>query len=101
MRPIHVAEVGGKLRPVVVLTREAVRPRLINVTIAPITSRVRGITTEVPVGPANGIDHDSVISCDNIVTIPTDRLKQFIGHLLDDQEAALAEAIIEAFNLDV
>jgi len=73
MRPIHTARLD-KARPVLVLTREIVRPHLSRVTIAPITSTVRGLSTEVPVGRANGLDHDSVVSCDNIVTIPVSAL---------------------------
>lgn len=37
---------------------------------APVTSTIRGLSTEVPVGRINGLDHDSVISCDNITTVP-------------------------------
>jgi hypothetical protein len=51
-----------KTRPVLVLTRDTVRPHLTNVTVAPITSTIRGLSTEVPVGTANGLDHESVIS---------------------------------------
>ena len=50
MRPIHIARLD-KPRPVVVLTRELIRPRLTNVTVAPITSTIRGLSTEVLVGP--------------------------------------------------
>jgi mRNA interferase MazF len=69
VRAIHLAEVGTRTRPVLVLTREHARDMLVNVTVAPITSTVRGIPTEVPVGPLNGLDRECVISCDNIVTI--------------------------------
>jgi mRNA interferase MazF len=99
MRPIHLARLE-KVRPVVVLTRELVRPYLRSVTIAPITSTIRGLSTEVPVGAANGLDHDSVVSCDNITTMTTDRLLQQIGYLLPAQESALTEAIVAAFDLD-
>ena len=98
MRPIHVAQLD-KPRPVLVLTREAVRPYLTRVTVAPITSSIRGLSTEVPVGPANGIDHASVISCDNILTVPTSTLGRHVGYLLPAQEAALAAAIQAAFEL--
>ena len=55
MRPIHLADLD-KTRPVLVLTRELVRPHLTRVTVAPITSRVRGLSSELPVGTANGLD---------------------------------------------
>lgn len=98
MRPIHVAQLD-KTRPVLILTRELVRPHLARVTIAPITSTIRGLSTEVAVGAANGLDHDSVVSCDNIATIPTSRLGRHTGYLLPHQEPELAQAIRAAFNL--
>jgi mRNA interferase MazF len=99
MRPIHTAHLD-KVRPVLVLTREMVRPHLRRVTVAPITSTIRGLSTEVPVGPANGLAHASVVSCDNIVTVPTSTLGPQIGYLLPAQEADLADAIRTAFDLD-
>lgn len=99
MRPIHVARLD-KARPVLILTRELVRPYLARVTVAPITSTVRGLSTEVPLGPANGLDYECAVSCDNIVTIPKTALGRPIGYLLPEQEAALTAAIQAAFDLD-
>jgi len=98
MRPIYLAYLD-KERPVLILTRELVRPHLARVTVAPITRTVRGLSTEVPVGPANGLDHESVVSCDNILTVPTSTLGPAIGHLLPAQEVELAESIRAAFDL--
>ncbi|MGI8694659.1 MAG: type II toxin-antitoxin system PemK/MazF family toxin [Geodermatophilaceae bacterium] len=99
MRPIRVARLD-KTRPVLVLTRELVRPHLSRVTVAPITSTVRGLSSEVPVGRANGLDHDSVVSCDNILTVPVTALGRQVGLLLEGQEAALTAAIHAAFDLE-
>lgn len=99
MRPIHTAQLD-KRRPVLVLTRELVRPYLTRVTVAPITTTVRGLSTEVPVSIANGLDGECVVSCDNIVTVPATALGPQIGVLLPDQEAALTTAIHAAFDLD-
>jgi mRNA interferase MazF len=99
VRPIHTARLD-KVRPVVVLTRELVRPHLARVTVAPITTTIRGLSTEVPVGRANGLVQPSVISCDNIVTVPKTVLGRQIGYLLPAQEAALAAAVRAAFDLD-
>jgi mRNA interferase MazF len=99
VRPIHAAWLDRD-RPVVVLTRELVRPHLARVTVAPVTGTVRGLSTEVAVGPANGLDRDCVISCDNIVTVPRTALGRQLGYLLPDQEAELAAAIRAAFDLD-
>lgn len=98
MRPIHLAELD-KRRPVVVLTREIARQVLTNVTVAPITTRVRGIAVEVPVGTKNGLDQPSAVSCDNIQTIPTSALGSLVGYLFSEQESALTEAILAAFDL--
>ncbi len=98
MRPIHLAKLD-KTRPVVVLTREQVRPYLNAITVAPITSTVRGLSTEVPVGKSNGLQHPSVISCDNITTVPRASLGKLLGHLHPAQEAALARAIATAYDL--
>jgi mRNA interferase MazF len=99
MRPIHVAQLD-KARPVLILTRELVRPHLAAVTVAPITTTVRGLSTEVPVDAANGLAGPSVVSCDNITTIPATALGAQIGVLLDHQEPALSKAIQGAFDLD-
>jgi mRNA interferase MazF len=99
MRPIHVARLD-KARPVLVLTRELVRSRLTTITVAPITTTIRGLSTEVPVDAANGLAEPCVVSCDNVTTIPADALGQQVGMLLDHQEQTLGEAIRAAFDLD-
>jgi mRNA interferase MazF len=99
MRPIHIAHLD-KARPVLVLTRELVRPHISTVTVAPITTTVRGLSTEVTVDEANGLAGASVVSCDNITTIPSNALGTQIGVLLEPQERVLAEAIRAAFDLD-
>jgi mRNA interferase MazF len=98
MRPIHVAKLD-KTRPVLILTRDLVRPHLTRVTVAPITGTICGLSTELPVGLRNGLHKDSVVSIDNIVTIPTTALGHQIGFLFPDQEPALSTAIQNAFDL--
>jgi len=89
-----------KTRAVVVLTRAA-RAAMTKVTIAPITSTVKGLSSEVPVGPDNGLEHPSVISLDNVVTIPADLLGRSVGFLTSEQEALLAKAVVLAYDLDI
>jgi mRNA interferase MazF len=98
VRPIHLVRLD-KTRPAVILTREIVRPHLSRVTVAPITSRVRGLTVEVFVGQSNGLDEDSVINCDNIVTVPTSAVGPQIGFLWSEQEPQLSAAMRAAFDL--
>jgi mRNA interferase MazF len=99
MRPIHLARLDES-RPVLVLTREPVRPHLNTVTIAPITTTIRGLSTEVLCGSANGLDGRCVVACDHITTIPARVLGRQIGRLLDEQEVDLTRAIHTAFDLD-
>ncbi len=98
MRPIYMAHLD-KTRPVVILTRDAVRPYLRRVTVAPITTTARGLSSEVAVGIGNGLDQAGVVSCDNILTVPASSLGRHIGHLLPAQELLLAGAIRAAFDL--
>lgn len=69
MRPIHLARLD-KSRPVLVLTRELVRAHLNTVTIAPLTTTIRGLSTEVPCGTDNGLQERCAVACDHITTHP-------------------------------
>lgn len=90
-----------KTRPAVILTRDAARTAMTKVTVAPITTTAKGLSSEVAVGPANGLDHECAISLDNVVTVPVALLGRTIGYLSADQEAQLARAVILAYDLDV
>lgn len=98
MRAIHRARLD-KERPALLLTRELMVGRLSTVTVAPIMSTIHGLATEVLVGRGNGLEQDCAVKCDQIVTIPRDRLHQQCGWLLEAQELALHEAIQAAFDL--
>lgn len=98
MRPIHLVRLD-KTRPALLLTRASVLDRLGRITVAPITSRIWGLPTEVPLGPANGIDQECVASLDNLQTVQRTDIGRQVGWLLDEQEADLARAIGYAFDL--
>lgn len=100
MREICLARLD-KTRPVLVLTRDTARAVMTKVTVAPITSTVKGLSSEVPVGRANGLDHDSAVSIDNVLTIPADLLGRTLGYLTPEQERHLARAIVLAYDLEV
>ncbi|XVX20730.1 type II toxin-antitoxin system PemK/MazF family toxin [Actinomycetota bacterium] len=100
MREIRLVHLD-KTRPAVVLTREAARGAMTKVTVAPITSTVKGLSSEVAVGPRNGLDHECAVSVDNVLTVPTSTLGRLVGHLHRDQENALARAIVVAYDLDL
>ena len=100
MREICLARLD-ETRPVVMLTRDAARPAMTKVTVAPITSTMKGLSSEVPLGPANGLDHDCAVSIDNVLTIPVSALGRTVGYLSEKQEAQLATAVMLAFDLDL
>ena len=72
---------NAKRRPVLVVSRNEAIPALNNVVVAPVTSTLRDIPTCVPVGPDEGIDHDSVASFDNLAAVPKSVLTTRLGSL--------------------
>lgn len=90
-----------RTRPALILTRSGAREVMTKVTVAPITSTVKGLSSELPVGPVNGLDHDCAVSLDNVLTVPSSSLGRTIGYLTADQERALARAIVLAYDLEV
>lgn len=70
-----------KRRPVLVLTRPEVIPLLNTVMVAPISSTRRGAPSEVPVGLAEGLKHDSAVNLDHVQTVEQARLVGFVGSL--------------------
>ena len=99
MRPIHAVRLD-KVRPALVLTRLEVRLARTSVTVAAITSTRRGLSVELPVGPANGLGRESVVNLDTIYTLAVDDLGPQLGALREDQEPDLAAAVFHAFGLD-
>jgi mRNA interferase MazF len=86
-------------RPVVLLSRnEAYAVREL-VTVAPVTTRVRRVPTEVPLGPAEGLPKTCVVNLDTITTIPRRTLTQPIGPLPPEKLAAVEQALAFALGL--
>lgn len=99
MRPLHRAGVD-KERYVLLLTPARLLSRVSEVTVAPIsTARGHMYRTQFNVGAAEGIDHDSVVKCESIVTIRRDRLGDQVGFLPEWREPELRDAIVDAFGL--
>jgi mRNA interferase MazF len=90
----------NKRRPVLVLTRQEVIGHLHSVTVAPITTTVRGIPSEVVIGPESGLKSVSAINLDNLATVPKDGLRAFVGTvpplILDN----IREALLFALGFD-
>jgi mRNA interferase MazF len=83
-----------------VLTRDAAIEVLRTVTCAPITRTIRGIRSEVDVGPEEGLPETSVISCDNVLTVPKAVLdSEAVGHLDEVKRAELDRALRYALDI--
>ena len=68
-----------KKRPVLVLTRQDMIGRLHTVTVAPITSTIRGVPSEVVVGTESGLKQPSAINLHHVATVPRSGLRTFVG----------------------
>lgn len=94
-----LGEPAGR-RPVCVVTRDAAIEVLTSVTCAPITRTIRGIRSEVAVGPDEGLPESSVVTCDNLVTLPRSILdRDLVGRLNLGQTAALDQALRYALDI--
>ncbi|MBK7164139.1 MAG: type II toxin-antitoxin system PemK/MazF family toxin [Candidatus Microthrix sp.] len=88
------------LRPVCVLTRVAALGSLTAITCAPITRTIRGIRSEVEVGPAQGLPEPSVIACDGLVTVPLSLFdREPVGRLDATTRAELDAALRYALDI--
>lgn len=87
-------------RPVCILTRNAAIAVLTSVTCAPITRTIRGIRSEVEVGPEQGLPDASAIVCDSVLTVPQAALDPNpVGHLDEVHTAALDRALRYALDI--
>ncbi len=91
---IWLAEVGDKTRQVVVLTRTEVIDVRHLVTVAEITTSIRGIAAEVGLDhAAAGLERASVINCDGLQTIRRSSLTKRVGTVNDATMGRVCDAI--------
>jgi mRNA interferase MazF len=77
---IWVAQVGRKRRPVLILTRSEVLDVRALVTVAEITTSMRGLATEVPIDHAQlELERESAVNCDGLHTVPQTMLTEFVA----------------------
>lgn len=89
-----------KKRPVLVLTRDSVLTYLGEVTIAPITTTIRDIPSEVLLSKENdGMPQDCAINCDHLQTVPKVKIGSFITSLPPAKMADVGKAICFALDL--
>ena len=75
------AATPGGDRPVLVLTRDPVADRIGSVVVAAVTRTVRGLVSELPLGPADGVPTECVVNFDNLHTIPRDTFRRRVTTL--------------------
>jgi mRNA interferase MazF len=95
---VDLPEIGR--RPAVIVTRQVAIPFLANVTVASITTRIRGLPTEVQLDRDQGLDDDSVVNCDNLFTVSKAAIGRVRGRLGPKQTHQLGIALSIALELD-
>ena len=88
-----------KKRPVLVLTRDSILRYLGEVTVAPITTTVREIPSEVFLSKHDGMRRDCAINCDHIQTVSKGKIGALITQLSPTQMDAVTKAVGFALNL--
>ncbi len=87
-----------KKRPVVILTRDSVLEYLGEVTIAPITSTIRDIPSEVVLGPPDGLPRECAVNLDHLQTVAKGRLGALITTLAPKRLAEIRAALLFALG---
>ena len=82
------------------LTRDAAAAVLDSVTVAPVTRTIRGLRSEVLLGPDNGLPEECVANCDHLMTIRSAHLDRGpVGRLTLAQRVSLDAAL--RYSLDI
>jgi mRNA interferase MazF len=84
---------------VVVSRQVAIDSRFSTVICAPVYSAYQGLSTQVAVGPDEGLKHDSAVHCDELVSIPKPLLTDFVGRLDSSKQYELNDALAVAVGL--
>lgn len=83
-----------------IVTRDRAIPLLRNVCVAAVTSTIRELPTEVPLGAAHGLARECVANCDNLFTLPKTILGRRRGSLGPVEIEVLDEALRVGLDLD-
>ena len=84
----------------VVLTRNSSLEFLGWVTVAPITSTVRGVRSEAPLGVADGMKGPCVVNAHNLVTVRKDQVGRRVARLSEARMSSVCSAIAFALGCD-
>ena len=87
-------------RSFVIVSRQAlIESNFSTVVCAPIFSERHGLSTQVNVGIAEGLKHDSTVQCDALMSIEKSRLTDYVGELNDERQAEVDRALLVALAL--
>ena len=90
-----------KFRVFVVISRQVViDSKFSTVICAPVYSRYDSLSTQVPIGTAEGLKHGSSIHCDELVSISKGKLTHYIGILSFEKIHELDEALKIAIGIE-
>lgn len=89
----------NKRRPVLILTRDSILEYLGEVTVAPVTTTVRDIPTEVLLSREDGMPQDCAINCDHIQTVSRSKVGSLITVVTYSKMAQVRKAICFALDL--
>ncbi len=89
-----------KRRPVLVLTRDSIISSLGEVTVAPVTTTVRGIPSEVALSADDGMPRECAVNCDHLQTVHRGTLGALVTSLADGKMERVARAVRFALALD-
>jgi mRNA interferase MazF len=87
-----------KKRPVIILTRNSILEYLGEVTIAPITSTIRDIPSEVFLSKQDGMINDCAINCDHLQTVSKSKIGSLITTLSNNKIIEIRKAVCFALN---
>src|SRR5438045_2259972 len=90
-----------KKRPVVVLTRDSAIGYLSTVTVAPVTSTIRGVPSEVVLDEEDGMKAPCAVNLHNTVTVSQDRLGRRVAHLSSLRMSEICAALRFALGCDL
>jgi mRNA interferase MazF len=89
-----------KRRPVLVLTRDSLIPHINEITVAPLTSTIRGIPSEVILTPDDGVPESCAVNLDHIQTIPKEKLGRLVATLTLQKMTLVQNSLLFALGFE-
>jgi mRNA interferase MazF len=90
---------SDKKRPVLILTRNSIIEYLDEITVAPVTSTIRNIPSEIYLSEADGMPRECAINCDHLQIVSKSKIGALITSLIPAKMADVGKAI--RFSLDI